>query len=409
MKSILSLVLVFLFVGHPAAMAPSSTMAANPTIIVVLLDDGLNLQEFQDYLLPNPAGPPGTYYQFNAWDGGPAVEDWGHGDAVAWVIRDNLQKLFPAGGGIGQVYFVPVQVAGPNEKGSAVAFENGTTWALSLQQQFPQAFVVWNESLGGFGYDDIVDQNHAECQLAGGLPVVGTDDFPINVDAGAGDYPGAETIYLPLIAVGGTDEDGNLAVFSGYGMTVRVFAQAINVQTSVSGFGDGVSVAVPQVTAAVAAVKLDHPELDRWGILQWVCLTGTPPNQTFAGKIAPDGSILNIGNLNADVSSQLKPIPTIEVTKITSTKVVGVIGIAEGEGIGKLVGLAAFPDAKTVSTPVPGEMAMDFKVKGLEITKKTQLIIGSTEGPVVKLADSRIHTIRRHTFGNTDPYALLER
>jgi hypothetical protein len=55
-------------------------------------------------------------------------------------------------------------------------------------------------------------------------------------------------------------------------------------------------------------------------------------------------------------------MPIVAVSKITTTKVVGVIG--EAEEMGKTLGVVGFPDAKTILAPADtGEMQF-LKSKG---------------------------------------------
>ncbi len=184
----------------------------------------------------------------------------------------------------------------------------------------------------------------------GHLFVVAAGNMPFDNDTGIGYYPTSYDLDN-IIAVAATDENDDLAEFSGYGAsTVDLGAPGVNIYSTVPGnsykYLDGTSMASPYVAGAVSLMLSKCPDLES-NVLKQVMMKTVDPRASLDGKTVTGGSI------NIDKALQHEAMRICENRNITPPQSFDVCGEA------------AIPEFRYTNNGSFGEVKLPFLVQAL--------------------------------------------
>ncbi|GAA2352921.1 S8 family serine peptidase [Dactylosporangium salmoneum] len=259
-------------------------------VVVAVLDSGVDVKhaELAGAVLAGVAYGEGN-------NTGGRVDDIGHGTAMAGLIAG---RGLPNGGGVlgiaPKAMILPVQVV---RSGLGLGIPEydaaGIDWAVEHGAK------VINMSLD-IGETPTV-RAAVERALQAGVVVV----------AAAGNTPEQKTVGFPanvpgVIAVAGTDRDGNHAQVSVTGPEVLVAAPAVDVVSTHPGakyaVGSGTSEATAIVSGVVALVRAKYPELSAAEVVHRITATATDKGKPGRDEEFGFGIVNPVAALTADVA-----------------------------------------------------------------------------------------------------------
>ncbi|MCU0568317.1 MAG: S8 family serine peptidase [Oculatellaceae cyanobacterium Prado106] len=231
-----------------------------PQIKIAVLDTGITLThpELQEALLPGKDfvdiidGAGKFIGDFLGYDDIPD-DQVGHGTHVAGIIAG--KGIAMPKGVVPRCKILPVRVLGAMERngkrvgaGLVDNINTGIKWAVDQGVHVINMSLGIRQSGGGLPHEEVV--NYAK-------------EKGVSIVAASGN-DGQEELYYPgalphVIAVGATDETGNIANFSTYGKQVSLVAPGTNIYSTHLAdnyaFSTGTSHASPFVAGAIALLK----------------------------------------------------------------------------------------------------------------------------------------------------------
>lgn len=210
-------------------------------VTIAILDTGVDLSHPDLFVRILPG------YDFVNNDNDPQ-DDHGHGTHVAAIAAASTNNGEGVAGVNWGANILPVKVLNSGATGTYSNVAAGIVWATDNGAQ------VINLSLGGPAPSFVLNDAVNYAYQRGVILVASTG----NAGAPSVLYPAA---YDPVIAVGATDSDNNLAGFSNYGPEVDVVAPGMNIYSAYPGGGygyrSGTSMSAPHVSGLAALL---------WGI-----------------------------------------------------------------------------------------------------------------------------------------------
>ena len=197
--------------GLTAIHAPQGwdTTTGSAAVIIAIIDTGVDLTH------PDLAGKIVAGYDFVNGDAVPD-DDNGHGTHVAGIAAASSNNGAGVAGVSWGARIMPIKVLNSGAGGSFANAASGIIWATDHGAQ------IINLSLGGSSNSSIF-QNAIDYAYAHGVTLVAASG---NSGNGTILYPAR---YPNVIAVGATDLNNNLAVFSNYGAELDVVAPGVNI------------------------------------------------------------------------------------------------------------------------------------------------------------------------------------
>lgn len=222
----------------------------SPSVEVAVLDTGVDAShpDLKERVLNG--------YDFANGDDDPS-DDNGHGTMVAGVIAAVANNGIGIAGVDKKCKILPVKVAGADGNFYSSDIINGIYYAVDRGAD------VINMSFGGqtdAAYDQAIADALWDAYNAGIVLVAASGN-----DSGAVSFPAA---LPPVISVGATDKNDNIAEFSNYGPELNLVAPGVDIYTTYSdgvkeGYASasGTSMAAPLVSGIAALLLAEKPDL----------------------------------------------------------------------------------------------------------------------------------------------------
>jgi thermitase len=182
-----------------------------------------------------------------------------HGTHVAGIIAAVTNNNSGIAGIAQNCRIMAVKALNSDGNGSFESIANGILYAVNNGAH------VINLSLGGSSGSSTI-QAAIDYAIANGIVVVAASGN----DAGSVNFPAA---YEPVIAVGATDENDEIADFSSRGPELDLVAPGVNIlSTNQSGTSteDGTSFATPMVAAVAALIRSINPSMSITNITRYI-------------------------------------------------------------------------------------------------------------------------------------------
>ena len=214
-------------------------------LTIAILDSGV------DFDHPDLAGRLLPGYDVVNRDGNPS-DDQGHGTMVAGIAGAMTNNGTGVAGGAWRGKILPVKVLDSDGSATDADIAFGMVWAVDRGAD------VLNLSLGGPGASSTLQQA-VDYATSRGVVVIAAAGNDHTTEA---HYPAAAR---GVIAVGATDNAGNLASFSNYGSWVDMTAPGVNLTSTTLGNGatygraNGTSFSAPLVAAAALLLRSADP------------------------------------------------------------------------------------------------------------------------------------------------------
>ena len=215
----------------------------------------------------------------------------GHGTFTAGEIGAVTNNGIGVAGTVWNAQIMPVQFLDSTGNGS------DTAAAAAIEYAVNHGAKVINASWGGAGTDPTIAAAIQYADSAGVIIVAAAGNNDTDDDNSSTWFsPASYSVDYPnLISVAATDNNGELASFSNYGVeSVQLAAPGLNVYGvySTGGYGDdsGTSMAAPLVTGTIALVEAAHPS---WSMSQVIdaVLDTTTPDPNLVGKVSTGGIV----------------------------------------------------------------------------------------------------------------------
>ncbi len=270
-------------------------------VIIAIVDSGIDLNhpDLKSHIWINLGEIPGNkidddhngyvddVYGWNfAGDNNNVTDDDGHGTHVAGIIAAVGNNTMGIAGVMWNVTIIPIKFLDKNGEGYIDDAVSSIRYATKMGAH------VINCSWGGGEYSralkDAIDASSALIVCAAGNENIGVDNdaspiYPAN-------FPSAN-----IISVAATDQNDNLAPFSGYGInSVDVAAPGTNIYSTLPGsrygYMYGTSMATPYVSGLAGLIKSIRPDLTALQI-KYTILNNVDRLDSLAGKILTGGRI----------------------------------------------------------------------------------------------------------------------
>jgi len=289
-------------IGVPAAWTRTT---GTPSVIVAVLDSGIDAAglDFAGRLVPGFNALTGV--ADTTTDFGPTNDDHGHGTHVSGTIAAAANDAVGIAGIAPGVSIMPVKVLDETGTGEFGDFTTGLDWAIAHGAR------IVSMSLGG-DLDPVsaaVVQAHVTGAHAAGAVLVAAAG---NSGTFASAYPCSFTY---VICVGSTTNDGSqVSAFSTWNPLLALVAPGEGIASTMPGntyrYGDGTSMATPQVSGAVALLRSVRPELSPEDVL--AALIGSARPLVAGGHNAQSGfGLLQVaGALDLVLGPVAEPLPT---------------------------------------------------------------------------------------------------
>jgi subtilisin family serine protease len=229
-------------------------------------------------------------YDFANGDPNP-MDDHGHGTHVAGTIGGRANNATGVAGVCWDVSIVPLKFMGRDGSGSTAAAVDCLDYACALKRERGINIVATNNSWGGPGASQSLQDAIARCSALGILCVAAAGNDGTNNDSRPF-YP-AGYADPGVLAVAATDAADRRASFSNYGAaTVDLGAPGVGIWSSIPGGRyasySGTSMAAPHVTGAAALLAAYDPSLTSPAIKARLMATGDPvaalADKTVSGR-----------------------------------------------------------------------------------------------------------------------------
>lgn len=285
--------------------------------VIVVIDDGVVLSNpvFKDRVVDGYCTSKvtcGSYYLKSGIEAGaahiPPGYEWvpGHGTLVSSIALGNKVGSFP-GGIAPDAKLISINNNNGNHEGILLALD----WILSIKDKYNIAAVN-----GSFGFSAGGDRNNSDyCPKVTDITkrLKALRDSNIPFIAAAGNSGGYTTVMFPAcdpntIAIGASDEKGNIESYSDISKEVSVLApaQVLGANSDGRGYsiGGGTSSAAPVTAGAVAILKQANPKLTFDEIKKALMSSNATVNDLVYSNLP----LLNIkSSLNAVLSNKYSP------------------------------------------------------------------------------------------------------
>ncbi len=266
-------------IGVPAAWTRTT---GTPSVIVAVLDSGIDADglDFAGRLIPGFNALTGV--ADTATDFGPTNDDHGHGTHVSGTIAAAANDAVGIAGIAPGVSIMPIKVLDNTGTGNFRGLIAGIDWAIANGAR------IVSMSLGG----DLDPVSAAVVQER----ITGAHNSGAVFVAAAGNSgtfsSGYPCSFNYVICVGSTTNDGSqVSAFSTRNPLLALVAPGEGIASALPGntygFGDGTSMATPQVSGAVALLRSVRPELNPDDVL--AALIGSARPLVAGGHNAQSG------------------------------------------------------------------------------------------------------------------------
>ncbi|MBK1878307.1 S8 family serine peptidase [Pelagicoccus mobilis] len=243
-------------------------------VVVAVIDSGINYehQDLRGNLWVNETEVPGNgldddgngyvddVYGINAVDGsGDPLDDNGHGSHCAGTIGAEGDNGLGVVGVAWSTRLMGLKFISSEGSGALSDAIECIDYAVTM------GATVLNNSWGGGSYSQAMFDAIAVAEESGVVFVVASGNSGVDTDEEV-DYPGGYELGN-VIAVSAVDRDGELAVFSNYGLrSVDVAAPGVSILSTWFGEEDayksidGTSMAAPHVSGVAALLQAEFPE-----------------------------------------------------------------------------------------------------------------------------------------------------